>query len=311
MNKISMNHKLDKTFAEGFEEYILDMKARNLRQGTITHYQEAIRQIYKQIPPTTMISSFSKKTIEQFYIALREKGTLNDVSMGTYARDLKTLMRFFMRQGYLPHFEIKIPKADQSPIQTYTDDELRKLLKKPNLKECTFAHYRTWVMVCLLLSTGLRRNSIINLKCKDIDFDNELLYVNTTKNRKTLIIPLNEDMVKIFEEYLKYRKGSGDDWLICNTYGDQLSKEACNSAMEVFCKDRGVKTCGIHRFRHTFAKKWVIMGGSVITLQKILGHSNLQITENYINLLTTDIKKDIDEINILRDLNPIHLSMKQ
>ena len=191
MDRIKMTAKMDKTFEEGFEEYVLDMKGRNLRQGTITHYQESIKQIYKRIPPTTMISTFSKRTMKEFYIALRESGTLNDVSMGTYARDLKTIMRFFMKEGYLEYFDIKLPKTDQSPIQTYTDDELRKLLKKPNLKECTFAHYRTWVMVCLLLSSGLRRNSLVNLKCKDIDFDNRVLYVNTTKNRKTLIIPLN------------------------------------------------------------------------------------------------------------------------
>lgn len=161
MDRIKMNHKMDKTFEEGFEEFVLDMKARNLRQGTIRHYEEAIKQIYKRIPPTTMISTLSKRTMKEFYVALRESGTLNDVSMGTYARDLKTIMRFFMREGYLEYFEIKIPKADQSPIQTYTDEELRKLLKKPNLKECTFAHYRTWVMVCLLLSSGLRRNSLV------------------------------------------------------------------------------------------------------------------------------------------------------
>ena len=35
MDRIKMNHKMDKTFEEGFEEYVLDMKARNLRQGTI------------------------------------------------------------------------------------------------------------------------------------------------------------------------------------------------------------------------------------------------------------------------------------
>ena len=310
MDRIKMNHKMDKTFEEGFEEYVLDMKARNLRQGTISHYKEAIKQIYKRIPPTTMISTLSKRTMKEFYVALRESGTLNDVSLGTYARDLKTIMRFFMREGYLEYFEIKIPKADQSPIQTYTDEELRKLLKKPNLKECTFAHYRTWVMVCLLLSSGLRRNSLVNLRCKDIDFDNGILYVNTTKNRKILIIPLNEDIIKILEEYLTYRKGSGEDYLICNTYGGQLSKEVANSSLEDFCKSRKVETYGIHRFRHTFAKKWVIMGGSLITLQKVLGHSSLNITEKYINLLTTDIKKEIDEFNILRELNPISISMK-
>ena len=67
MDRIKMNNKMDKTFEEGFEEYVLDMKARNLRQGTISHYKDAIRQIYKRIPPTTMISTLSKRTMKEFY----------------------------------------------------------------------------------------------------------------------------------------------------------------------------------------------------------------------------------------------------
>ena len=120
MKKMRMCFLGEKTFADGFAEYILDMKARNLREGTIHHYQESIKQIYKRIPADTPISSMNKKTMTEFYIALREDKNLNEVSMGTYARDLKTIMRFFMRQKYIPQFDIPLPKADKAPIETYT-----------------------------------------------------------------------------------------------------------------------------------------------------------------------------------------------
>lgn len=67
---------------------------------------------------------------------------------------------------------------------------------------------------------------------------------------------------------------------------------------------------GVHRFRHTFAKKWVLMGGSVVTLQKILGHSSLAITENYIHLLTSDLKKEMDSVNILRSLKREYIHLR-
>ena len=106
MKKMRMRFPNEKTFADGFAEYILDCKARNLRDGTIRHYQESIKQIYKRIPPKTPISSFNKQTMANFYIALRDDPNLNEVSMGTYARDLKTLMRFFMKCQYIPTFEM-------------------------------------------------------------------------------------------------------------------------------------------------------------------------------------------------------------
>lgn len=299
-----------KTFAEGFAEYILDCKARNLREGTIAHYQASIPQIYKRIPADTLISSLSENTMPKFIVALRDDPNLNDVSMGTYARDLKTLMRFFMKCEYLPHFEIKIPKADKYPIETYTDKELRQLLKKPDVRKCNFATYRSWVVVNFLLSTGIRQNSLTNIKIKDVDFDNRIVYVTTTKNRKPLIIPLNEDITKILQEYLKYRGGNAGDWLFCSTYGEQLTRSSSYHAIWDYCHLLGLEKTGVHRFRHTFAKKWVMMGGSVVTLQKILGHSSLAITENYLNILTSDLKQDMDEINIIRSLKRDYINVK-
>lgn len=311
MERIKMITTQKKSFAEGYEEFVLDMKARNLREGTIHHYDESIKQIYKRIPAETKIAELDRKTVPEFIIKLREDPKLNDVSMRTYARDLKTIMRFFMRCGYLEQFDIKIPNADKEPIETYTDEELRKLLVKPDLRKCSFAHYRSWVIICLILSTGIRQNSIVNLKCKDIDFDNRMLYVHVTKNRKPLIVPLNEDMIKILSEYLVYRKAQEDDWLFCNIYGKKLVRSTIYHGLWDYCHFRGVERTGVHRFRHTFAKKWVVMGGSVVTLQRVLGHSSLATTENYINMLVSDMKKDLDEINIIRSLKPTYLSMKK
>lgn len=78
MKKMRMCFPKEKTFADGFAEYILDCKARNLRDGTIHHYQESIKQIYKRIPADTPISSLNKQTMTDFYIALRDDPNLNE-----------------------------------------------------------------------------------------------------------------------------------------------------------------------------------------------------------------------------------------
>ena len=66
MKKMRMCFPREKTFSDGFQEYILDCKARNLRDGTIHHYQESVKQIYKRIPPNTPISSLNQQTITIF-----------------------------------------------------------------------------------------------------------------------------------------------------------------------------------------------------------------------------------------------------
>lgn len=61
--KMRLCASVQKTFEEGFREFILDCKSRNLRQGTIIHYEVAIKQIYKRVPADTPISELSEKTM--------------------------------------------------------------------------------------------------------------------------------------------------------------------------------------------------------------------------------------------------------
>lgn len=309
MKKIRMCLENDITFEQGFEEYIIDCKARNLRNGTLRHYTDSAKQIMKYISGDMPIKDIDKAVIGDFIVSLRENPNVNDMSIYTYSRDMKTLMYFFMKKEYIPYFKIEIPKADKQPIETYTDRELKVLLKKPNLKHCSFTEYKVWVMTNFLLSTGVRQNSLVNIKIKDLDLDAEVVYVNVTKSRKPLIIPLNADIKRILQEYLKYRKGTEDEYLFCNVYGKQLVRSTVYHSFYEYNKQRGIQKTGMHRYRHTFAKKWVTIGGNVVTLQKILGHSSLAITENYLNLLVSDMKKDVDEFNILREFKQVRMTM--
>ena len=112
-------------------------------------------------------------------------------------------------------------------------------------------------------------------KVKDIDFDNNVVYVNVTKNRKPLLVPINQTMAHILNEYLKYRKyKSKDDFLFCNVFGEQLVKSTCYHMLYEYNKRRGVETTGIHRYRHTFARQWILNGGNVVSLSRLLGHSS-------------------------------------
>ena len=311
MKKIKMNVDDGKTFEQGCEAYLVDCKARNLRDGTIKHYKDAFKQIFKYVDKDMPIADMSKKTMDDFVIALREREDLNDMSIYTYSRDLKTVMYFFMEESWLQYFKIKLAKADQQPVETYTDEDIRKMLKKPNLKHCNFTEYKSWVIVNFLLSTGVRQHSLINIKIKDLDFDNRMVYVNVTKNRKPLIVPLNDDIIQILREYLRYRNGDKEDYLFCNAFGKKLVRSTIYHSLWQYNKNRGVETTGMHRFRHTFAKKWVLMGGNVVTLSKILGHQSLEITQKYLNILTCDMQQDVDKFNILREFKNESISMKK
>lgn len=299
MKKLQMVVSNSLTFEQGCNKYLDNCRQRNLREGTINHYKQSYTQFYKFFDPETPIEEITEKEYNRYVLHLRR--TLhNDVSINSYLRDMITTLHFLMNEGYLPHFKMQAIKVDKTNVETYTDEELHILLAKPNIKRCSFIEYQSWVMTNFLFSTGIRQRSLMFIQIKDIDFDNSVVYVNVTKNRKPLILPLNVTMTNILKEYLKYRQHENNDaYLFCNVYGHQLGKSTCYHMLYEYNKRRGVQTTGIHRYRHTFAKQWILNGGNVVSLSKILGHSSLAITQNYINLLVSDVAKQVNEINLL------------
>ena len=91
---MKMTLATEKTFKDGCEEYLLDCKARNLREGTLKHYTDTMKQLYKYIPEDTPIEDLNATTFREFIIELRERSEINSQSLNTYARDLKTIMYF-------------------------------------------------------------------------------------------------------------------------------------------------------------------------------------------------------------------------
>jgi len=299
MKKLQMIRDDFLTLEEGCNKYLDNCRARNLREGTINHYRQSYVQFAKFFDMQMSVSDIDEKLYQKYVVFLRE--TLhNDVSINAYLRDFITTMHFLMNEGYLPQFKMKAIKVDRTAVETYTDAELVALLKKPNLKKCKFLEYQSWVITNFLFSTAVRQRSLRFIKIKDVDFDNSVIYVTVTKNRKPLIVPFNKTLSAILQEFLKYRQHKSDEeYLFCNVFGEQLSKSTSYGMLYGYNKRRGVETTGIHRYRHTFAKQWILNGGNVVSLSKLLGHSSLQITQNYVNLLVSDVAKEVENINLL------------
>ena len=298
------------TFEEGCNLYIANCRQRNLRQGTINHYRQSYTQFYKYFDAEMPVADFTKAKFDNYVMYLTDT-IENSISVNSYLRDLITTAHFWMNEGYIDRFKMQAIKVDKTPVETYTEAELIKLLRKPDIKKCSFAEYQSWVMTNFLFSTGVRQRSLNNIQIKDIDFDNKYITLRVTKNRKVLVIPMENSLANILTEYLKYRQHKSlEDYLFTNIFGEQLTKSTGYHRLYEYNKARGVETTGIHRYRHTFAKQWILSGGNVVTLSKYLGHSSLDITQNYISLLVSDIGREVDEIGMLDRFTKQRISMR-
>lgn len=289
---------------EGKKEFIVDCKIRNLSQATIKYYDESFDYFIKYIDEkyknkNLNIKNDINKDIISCYIIDMQNNKLKDTTINIRLRAIRCVLYYFMKCNYIEQFEITQIREDEQIPELYTDEEIKKLLKKPNLKTCTFAEYRTWGIINFFVATGVRSRSLRNVKIQDLDFDNDLIYIRTTKNRKLLVIPMGKAIKKVLFEYLKIRGGEPEDYLFCNLEGQQLTKNALNNIISKYNKKRGVSKTGIHLFRHYFAKNYIQNGGNALKLQKILGHSTLKETQRYVDLFGKDLQTDFDNFSPL------------
>ena len=293
----------DKTFDEGFEQFIFEhCTMKNLRPSTEKHYREMTKySFYKFYDKDTVLSRLEQDDINNYVLWLKDSD-IRDSTVNIQLKALKTVIKFFRDKGWIDtSIKVELIKADIEAIEAYTDEEISKLLIKPNLKKCSFVEYRNWVCVCFLCNTGCRRSTLINIQISDLDLENGYCYYRHTKNRKAQTVPISPSMCNILKEYLEYLP-KDCIYLFPTVLGEQMKVVSLTYTLEEYNRSRNVQRTGIHKFRHWFAKKSVLLGMDLIRLQKILGHSNLEILRNYVNLLTQDLKKDEVIFNPLEDI---------
>ena len=297
--------KLKKTlsFSEAYEMFLLSKKSEGLSNKTITTYKGHLSCIAHHFDISKQLSDIDRKDFEIMISSMRES-TLSSNSISSYVRTLKSFLSWARREGFS---DVSIPsyKAEETVKETYTDDELSLLLKKPNLNECSFTEYRDWVIISFLLNSGARASTIRAILIKDLDLQNGIITYRHTKNNKPQVIPLCSQMISILKEYLFYRGGSEEDYLFCTEEGGMLSENGLMVSIRRYNNKRGVKKTSIHLFRHTFAKKYLIdCGGDAFSLQRILGHSTLDMTRHYCNIYNIDLVKNYDIHSPLQQMNP-------
>ena len=303
MKKITMQKDTNKTIDEGFNIFLNEhCVLKNMRPSTIIYYKELMYYgFYKYFDNETLLSKLTQKDLDDYIIYLKNKGT-KDSTINVHLKGLRCIITFFKSKRWIDNnISISLVKEDKEPIEPYTDQEIQKLLKKPDMKHCTFAEYRNWVIVNFLCNTGCRRSTLVNIHVEDLELTNGYCKFRHTKNRKPLTVPITPSMCSILREYIEYIPKQCL-YLFPTVNCEQITPRRLSKIIEQYNHSRGVTTTGVHKFRHWFAKTAVLNGMDLITLQNILGHSNLQVLRNYVNLLTEDLKYNSVDLNPLESI---------
>ena len=196
-----------------------------------------------------------------------------------------------------PAEKFKEPKKEtRLPRVVLTAKEVRRILDAPDLS--FEIGIRDRAMMEVFYSTGIRLGELLRLTIFDCDLQGGLLRVNNGKGAKDRVVPLGRHAVKFLQTYLAKVRPRYTSWkraercLFVGRLGVPLSQQAVQKMVRNYARAAGIrKKVTPHTFRHTFATELVRNGADITAVQRMLGHSDLSVTQLYTRVAGVEIKK--------------------
>lgn len=257
------------------------------------------------------IEDVTTAQIKQYLMCRSEKGD-KPSTINTRIQRIRALFNYCIESEYIsksPAKKLKL-QHDDIRIEVFTDEQIYQMLgyyRRLRTRDKRLFASRDYMLIVLLLGTGIRRTEVVNLKWKDIDFENNLIKV-FGKNRKLENIVITEKLKKEFASYYLFlKKYFNDDiqYVITDRYGKQITQNGIHMIMRGLKEKMNFKDVRVscHTFRHTFCHRLAVSGMSAFAIQKMMRHQNISVTMRYVAMWGNELRKQNDEFNPLNNLN--------
>jgi len=144
-------------------------------------------------------------------------------------------------------------------------------------------------MILVLLDCGLRVSELVGVQLQDIDWADQTIRV-LGKGNKERVVPFGQGTKSALTAWLTKRASLETESLWCNHYGEPMRRWRVRDMLT----DRGAKAgitgvrCSPHTLRHTCAVSYLRAGGDLLTLQRLLGHSSVAVTQRYLESIKSE-----------------------
>lgn len=283
-------------FQNCVQQFLDEMELKNLSFHTRRWHKENLHYVEQTLTklkmPTEPIN-ISEKNLKQCILYWKRECNLSPTTINHRIRSLRQMYSFLGTEGIvneLPTSNIQKLKAPTVIIQPFDEVELKQLFAMPD--KSTFVGYRDYCIMLVLLDTGVRLIELENMSLSNMNFDNNKFLV-MGKGAKEREIPFQSTTKQFLQRYIKLRGSEEHDYLWINQYGGKLNRKTIQERLQLYgekAKLKGVRVSP-HTFRHTCAKMYILSGGDVLSLQKLLGHSSLDMVRHYVELWGSDLQQ--------------------
>lgn len=295
------------TFDEALKLFIEDGERRGLRPDTIVYYRQQLglfRRYLVTIDKTELISEVVRADIDNFVEHEKKRGMQN-TTINLRLRAIRAFFGYLKSMKYIsvnPLKKYPLLKIRDGNIETFSMKQLRQLLNAPDRR--TFTGLRDYTFMLLLLETGLRLSEVTAVQIDDVKLPEGQIFVRHTKGHMHRYVPIQAKMKEQLRRYMRIRGTCETERLFVTIDGEPMARSALQKIVGNYGRKAGIKgvRCSPHTLRHTFAKLSVMNGAGVFELQKILGHSTMEMVKTYVNLYSSEVNERHKEFSPLRDL---------
>lgn len=296
------------------QDFLDEKELQNLSKHTLHSYKAFFREYKRWLYEKEIVDvdDITPKIIKSYLLYCKNERGNAAPTVNTKLKHLKAFFNHLQDNEFLlknPIIKISKMKED-TQIEVFTDAHIRKMLayyRRTKGKDKQFLAFRNSCIITTLLGTGIRIGELLNLQWSDIDTENYLMTIYG-KNRRQETVPLTS---KVLQELLEYKLfcerhfGTLSNFVFVKYNNTQLTYD---SIKNMFMKLQEVMNftdvrLSAHTFRHTFSHRFLMSGGDVFTLQKILRHKNLSMTEKYLALWGTALHEQNEKYNPLNDFD--------
>ncbi len=274
LTRLGYSQKLS-VFCDWCEEHQLELET--IRARNVEDFLEHLKH-----------SRTSRKTNRQ---------NISSYTLAGYIRVIKGFLNWCILDGEYEELvksivvrRMKLPRIEQTVIETFSSEQIDALFAACAKEETEHLQLRDRAILALLLDTGIRAAELCGLTLDQVQLDPKDSYIRVHGKRdKWREVGLGDRTRRELRKYIRIFRAetARNAPLFIGRYHRPLTVSGLDqiiSRLAEWAHIEGVR-CSPHTFRHTFACNYLLQGGDIYALSRLMGHTSIRVTEVYLRAI--------------------------
>lgn len=317
-------------FLVEIDRYMLDCSAKGLSPKTLKSYEQTLRLFARYLLDNFEIDdvkSVKTEHIRAYIRSIEERGKftvsaeespvnyperrvdfgkpVSKTTIANYVRNIKAFYSHLYSEQLIrnnPLKDLKNVKPERKIKVMLEDNELKQFFRSFDVTK--FDQYRDWVIARLIFDSGARIGEILEVVPSDIDLRSNAILLRKTKSGKQRFVYFSQKTRNHLKSWIAFKDRYTDSiYLFPTNRGTKHRIEGVERSFRLRSRDVGLQITP-HLLRNNFAKRYLINGGDLATLSRLLGHASVEVTSQiYLDFADKEVMKKYRQHSPLENLD--------